>query len=284
MSVPFLKMNGLGNDFVVLDARARPVPMTEAAAARIADRLEGVGCDQVIVIEPPRGPADAFLRIYNQDGGEVAACGNASRCIAELLFAETGKDTVVLETAAGLLHCIPAEGGVTVDMGAPKFDWQDIPLAERMDTRTLDIKLGPIDKPVLFGPSAVNVGNPHCIFFVDDVAAHALDRFGPLIENHPLFPQRTNVSLAQVVKPDVIRLRVWERGVGITLACGTAACAVVPAAVRRQLASRKASVLLDGGALLIEWREANDHITMTGPTSLDYEDVLDDSYFKDFIS
>ena len=283
MSVPYRKMNGLGNDFIVLDARAADVPMSETIAARLADRLEGIGCDQVIVIEESRDD-DAFMRIFNRDGGEVSACGNAARCVAQLLFAEAGDDEVSIRTRAGRLLCTKVEENICVDMGLPKFGWQEIPLAERMDTRRLDIKLGPIDAPVLFGPSAVNVGNPHCIFFVDDVAKHDLEKFGPLIENHPLFPERANVSLAQVLQEDAIRLRVWERGVGLTKACGTAACAVVPAAVRRGLAGRKASVMLDGGALLIHWSDANDRIYMTGPAKLDYTDEIDDSYFSDSIA
>ncbi|HJP36366.1 MAG TPA: diaminopimelate epimerase, partial [Gammaproteobacteria bacterium] len=280
MTTPFKKMNGLGNDFVVLDARTRPITLTEASAARIADRANGIGCDQVIILENAEAPADTFMRIFNQDGREVTACGNATRCVARELIAETGKDKVIVETKAGFLRCYPAGDDVTVDMGVPKFEWQDIPLDERMDTRNIDIKLGPIDAPVFSGPSAVNVGNPHCIFFVDDVDAHDIYNIGPLVEFHPLFPEQTNVSLAQVKANDEIRLRVWERGVGVTRACGTAACAVVPAGVRKKLCGRNITVTLDGGPLTIEWRERDDHILMTGPVMLDYEGELEDSYMQ----
>ncbi len=280
MSVTFKKMNGLGNDFVVIDARTDKIVLSETAAARIADRKSGIGCDQVIVMEKGEAPADVFMRIYNQDGGEVAACGNAARCIAYLLFNETDGDKVIVETKAGLLRCTAAGPDITVDMGPPKFDWQDIPLTERMDTRFVDVKLGPIDNPVLMGPSTVNMGNPHCIFFVDDASAYDLEKFGPMVEFHPLFPERANVSLAQIVAPDAIRLRVWERGVGITKACGTAACAVVAAAARLGRTERQVSVMLDGGSLSIDWRENNDRIYMTGPATLDYEDILDASYFE----
>ncbi len=279
MTYPFKKMNGLGNDFVVLDARAEPIPMTPSIAAKIADRDAGIGCDQLILIERGRGGADAFMRIFNNEGGEVDACGNATRCVARELAEELNRDRVAIETNAGLLKCEVGDH-VTVDMGVPKFDWEDIPLAERMDTRMVDIKLGPIDNPVLHSPSAVNVGNPHCIFFVEDVSAHDLEKFGPLVENHPLFPERTNVSIATIENPVEIRQRVWERGVGVTKACGTAACAVVPAAVRNGLSERTATVTLDGGPLTIEWRDADDHILMTGPTSFDYDGVLDASFFQ----
>ncbi len=280
MSAPFKKMNGLGNDFVVLDARDKAIPMSSAIAASIADRTSGAGCDQVIVMEKARAPADVFMRIYNQDGGEVAACGNATRCIAQVVMDEKGRDAITVETKAGRLACTRDGDMVTVDMGAPKFGWEEIPLAERMDTRLLDIRIGPIDAPILIGPSAVNVGNPHCIFFVEDASQYALEKFGPMIENHPLFPEQANVSLAQITAPGAMRLNVWERGVGLTKACGTAACAVVPAAVRKGLSPRKATVTLPGGALKIDWAERNDHIYMTGPASLDYEGALDASLFE----
>jgi len=280
MSVPFKKMNGLGNDFVVLDARDKALPMSGAIAAAIADRATGVGCDQLIILEKARATADVFMRIYNRDGGEVSACGNATRCIAQVLMEESARDAVTVETAAGCLTCTRSGVNITVDMGAPKFGWQEIPLAERMDTRLLDIRIGPIDAPVLIGPSAVNVGNPHCIFFVDDITRHDLERFGPLIENHPLFPEQTNVCLAEITAPGAIRLAVWERGAGLTKACGTAACAVVPAAARKSLSPRQAIVTLPGGALEIDWSQDNDHIFMTGPASLDYEATLDANLFE----
>ncbi len=277
MTQPFMKMNGLGNDFVVIDARQQPVSLNDAVVRAIADRTAGIGCDQLIVIEPGRDGAAAGMRIWNHDGGEVDACGNATRCVAQFLMEESGAGQVSIDTNAGRLVCTPAgDNLVTVDMGQPRFDWQDIPLAERMDTRNLDLRLGPIDDPVLFGPSAVNVGNPHCIFFVEDVNGHQLDKVGPMIENHMLFPERTNVSLVEIRSAGSFRQRVWERGVGITKACGTAACASVPAAARRRLAERVVDVELDRGVLHVEWRAADDHIFMTGPTQFDYAGDIDD--------
>lgn len=270
--LPFLKMNGLGNDFVIVDLRRKSGRMTPAAAQIIADRKEGVGCDQVITVEDRGG---AFMGVWNADGSEVEACGNAARCIGWLLMDEAGVEEAQFKTLAGLLRVERAgERRVTVDMGEPKFHWRQIPLSEQMDdTRFVDVKLGPIDNPVLWGPSAVNMGNPHCIFFVKDADAQALDRFGPLVENHPLFPERTNVGVAEVKGDHLIRLRVWERGAGITKACGTGACAALVAAHRRRLTARKATVMLDGGPLAIEWREDN-HVTMTGPVAFEFEGVL----------
>jgi len=279
MSVAFYKMNGLGNDFVVLDARARKLALGAETARRIGDRHRGVGFDQLLVIEPANGKGDFGLRIWNPDGSETGACGNGTRCVADLLLSETKKASLTLATLGGLLQCTrEADGRVTVDMGEPKLDWQDIPLAERMDTRTLDIKVGPIDKPVLSLPSAVNMGNPHCIFFVDNADAHDLAKVGPMLEYHPLFPERANISLAQVKSKSEIRLRVWERGTGQTLACGSAACAATVAAARRRLTDRNVTIVLDGGALDITWREDN-HVLMTGPTELNYTGELSDRYF-----
>ncbi|MGK2872000.1 MAG: diaminopimelate epimerase [Alphaproteobacteria bacterium] len=274
----FIKMHGLGNDFVIIDLRQQTLAVDPALIRRITDRRRGVGGDMLITMGPPRNPrAQIFMGIYNADGSEVNACGNANRCIARLMMEETGKQQIVIETNAGLLQCWAGEGGlITVDMGAPKFEWQDIPLEERMDTRGIDIKIGPIDSPVLAFPSAVNMGNPHCIFFVPDVAAHDPERIGPLVENHLLFPERTNVGFAQIRARNDIRLRVWERGVGVTQACGTAACAVVAAAARtgKNLADRKVRVELDGGVLEIDWREADDHIYMTGPATHSFRGML----------
>lgn len=279
MGVAFYKMNGLGNDFVVLDARARKLALGADAARRIGDRHRGVGFDQLLVIEPANGKGDFSLRIWNPDGSETGACGNGTRCVADLLLSETKKASLTLATLGGLLQCTrEPDGRVTVDMGEPKLDWQDIPLAERMDTRTLDIKVGPIDKPVLSLPSAVNMGNPHCIFFVENAEAHDLVKIGPMLEFHPLFPERANISLAQVRSKSEIRLRVWERGAGQTLACGSAACAATVAAARRRLTDRKVTIVLDGGALDITWREDN-HVLMTGPTELNYTGELSDRYF-----
>ncbi|MGD9868993.1 MAG: diaminopimelate epimerase [Hyphomicrobiales bacterium] len=272
----FRKMNGLGNDFVVLDGRAAPFRPSEAQVRRIADRERGVGCDQLIVLEPSPEGADACMRIYNSDGGEVEACGNAARCIAQLLAAETGRSRVTIETAPAVLGAqVHGDGTVTIDMGEPRFRWDQIPLAEEFhDTTGIELQVGPIDAPVLHTPSVVNVGNPHCIFWVGDVAAHDLARIGPILEHHPLFPERANISLAQVTAPGAITLKVWERGAGLTRACGTAACAAAVAAARKKLTGRDVTVTLPGGPLRILWRDDN-HILMTGPAQLDYEAELD---------
>lgn len=279
--IPFIKMHGLGNDFVVIDTRANRFDTGAANVRAVADRRLGVGCDQLIIIAPPRASGgDVFMGIYNADGEEVDACGNATRCIARLLMDEAGRDRVTVETNIGLLACRDGgDGMIVVDMGSPRFDWEDIPLEERMDTRHVDIKIGPIDAPVLAFPSAVNVGNPHCIFFVENIATHDPTAIGPMVENHPMFPQRTNVSFAQIRARDDIRVRVWERGVGMTRACGTAACAVVAAAARsdKDLADRTARVELDGGVLQIDWREADGHIHMTGPTAISFRGEFDPS-------
>jgi diaminopimelate epimerase len=271
----FRKMNGLGNDFVVLDGRARPLALATEAVKAIADRTAGIGCDQLIALEPSKN-ADVFMRIWNADGGEVSACGNAARCVAALVAEERGRSDVKVETEAGVLDAtVNKDGTVTVDMGTPRFDWQDIPLAEPFaDTRYIELQVGPIDAPVLHSPSVVNVGNPHCIFFVYDVDAYDLARFGPMLEHHPLFPERANISLAQVTASDALKLRTWERGAGLTQACGTAACAAAVAAARLKRAGRKVKVSLPGGDLLIEWRKGDGHILMTGPYSLDFEGTL----------
>ncbi len=270
--LPFRKMNGLGNDFVVIDLRRSKARMTPDAARTIADRTQGAGCDQVITIEDRDG---IFMGVWNADGSEAGACGNAARCVGAILMDQSGETGVAFETLSGEISAARvADRRVAVDMGTPKFHWRQIPLAEEVqDTRFIDVKLGPIDKPVLWGPSAVNMGNPHCIFFVDDAEAQALGRFGPMIENHPIFPERANVSVAEVRGRHYIRLRVWERGAGVTKACGTAACAAVVAASRRRLTGRKATVELDGGILAIEWRD-DDHVIMTGPYELEFEGVL----------
>jgi diaminopimelate epimerase len=280
-TIAFRKMNGLGNDFVVLDARAASLPLGPAEASAIADRAKGVGCDQVIVLEPSRR-ADVFMRIWNADGGEVGACGNAARCVAALIAAELARFDVTIETASSTLSAlVNGDGSVTIDMGTPRFNWQEIPLAEPFhDTRRIELQVGPIDAPLLHTPSVVNVGNPHCIFFVEDADAHDLARFGPMLEHHPLFPERANISLAEVTAPDALKLRTWERGAGLTRACGTAACAAAVAAARRGLTGRKVRVSLPGGDLLIEWRQDDDHILMTGPFAHDYEGTLPLSLFE----
>ena len=271
----FRKMNGLGNDFVVLDHRNGGFAINEETARAIADRQAGIGCDQLIAMYPSRR-ADTAMRIWNNSGGEVESCGNATRCIADLLFAETGKDTVLVDTKGGLLVCTRADDGrITADMGAPRFDWQDIPLAEEFhNTRNIELQIGPIDDPVLHTPSVVNVGNPHAVFWVDDLDVVDLSRTGPLLEHHPIFPQGANISLARVISRDEIEVRVWERGAGLTRACGTAACAVAVCAARKDLAGRKVAIILPGGVLDIDWRKSDDHILMTGPVAHEFEGVL----------
>jgi diaminopimelate epimerase len=275
--VPFRKMNGLGNDFLVVDARAEKVRPAPEVIRRLADRKSGVGFDQFITIERGRTPADAFMRIDNADGGEVEACGNATRCIGRLIMDETGKEMVGIETVAGLLFARPATTAdlISVDMGIPKFGWQDIPLAEEFrDTRVIELQIGPIDAPILHSPSVANVGNPHAIFWVDDVDAIDLAKVGPLLENHPIFPQRANITVAHVTAPDAITIRTWERGVGLTRACGTAACATLVSAARTNRTGRSAIITLPGGTLLIEW-DARDHIWMTGPAELEFTGMFD---------
>jgi diaminopimelate epimerase len=273
----YLKMNGLGNDFVVVDARAQDFKISEDQVRKVSNRNSGLGCDQLIIMEAPQTEgADVFMRIYNAEGGEVDACGNASRCVAGWLGEQLGKDRIEIETNAGLLIGQVVGETVTVDYGPPRFDWQLIPLAEEFrDTRGIELQIGPIDAPVLHTPSVVNVGNPHAVFWVkDDPDNYDLHLFGPLLENHPMFPERANIELAQVLSPERIKVRVWERGAGLTKACGTGAMAVAVCAARKGLTGRKVTVELPGGPLLIEWRESDSHILMTGPWTLDGEDVF----------
>jgi diaminopimelate epimerase len=276
-SIPFRKMNGLGNDFVVIDARARARALVPETVQVIADRKEGIGCDQLIALEPSKR-ADVFMRIWNADGGEVGACGNAARCVAALVASERSRPDISIETESGVLGAVVnGDGSVTIDMGAPRFAWDEIPLSEPLsDTREVALE----DFPDLPTASMVNVGNPHCIFFVDDVDAHDLARLGPALEHHPLFPERANISLVQVLGPDALKVRTWERGAGLTRACGTAACAAAVAAARRDLVGRKVTVALPGGALEIEWRESDGHVLMTGPYALDYEGTLPAKLFQ----
>lgn len=276
--IPFLKMNGLGNDFVVWDAREAPVRLDRQAIRRIGARDGGIGFDQMITVERSPGGADAFMRIHNRDGSEVDACGNATRCIGRLLMEENGSAAATIETNAGLLKASATDSPrrVTVDMGRPRFAWNEIPLAEEFhDTRAIELQIGPIDAPILHTPSVVNVGNPHAIFWVRDLDAYDLSRIGPMLENHPMFPERANISLAHVLSGDEVEVRVWERGVGLTQACGTAACAVGVAAARDRRTGRKVRVHLPGGPLDIEWRESDDHILMTGDTEVEFEGLLD---------
>lgn len=273
-------MNGAGNRFGVFDARDTPsFAMTEKLAKSVAAMngpMGAKGADQIIIMRQPKSDqADIFMEIWNQDGFEVDACGNASRCIPWLVMEETGKDKITLETNAGLLFT-ERKGShrVAVDMGKPKLEWTEIPLKEYMDTHVVDVKVGPIDNPILSRPGAVNMGNPHCVFFVENAETIAADKIGPMIEFHPLFPEQANVGFAQIRGQDDIRLRVWERGAGLTQACGTGACAALVAAHRQGLTGRKASVKMDGGTLEIEWRESDDHVIKTGPVELEYEGEL----------
>jgi diaminopimelate epimerase len=272
----FRKMNGLGNDFAVLDARLSGLRVDAVYAQRIADRSSGVGCDQVIVIEPSQR-ADAFMRILNPDGSEVDACGNGTRCVAALLAVEHGRNDVSIETGAGILRgTVRADGAVTIDMGPPRLGWQDIPLARAFDdTATLDMSFDGGEAGPLGAPGAVNMGNPHCVFVVAELERYDLATIGPRIEHDPMFPERANVSLVQVLGDSAIRLAVWERGAGLTRACGTAACAAAVTTARKGLTGRKVSVGLPGGNLEIEWRTEDDHILMTGPWQLDYEGVFE---------
>jgi diaminopimelate epimerase len=278
----FIKMNGLGNEIVVVDLRRTQTAITPAEA-RAAAQQEGVPYDQLMALHAPRAPGtDAYVRIYNNDGSEVGACGNGMRCIASLLFQESGKDAATFETKAGLLNCWKADasGLVTVDMGMPRFRWDEIPLAEEFrDTRSIELQIGPIDKPVLHSPSAVNMGNPHAIFWVDDVQAYDLERFGPLLENHPIFPERANITLAAIKSREHIVIRTWERGAGLTKACGTAACAAAVAAARLKRTDRKVTVTLPGGDLVVEWRESDDHVMMTGPVAFEFKGHFDPVLF-----
>lgn len=271
----FRKMNGLGNDFVVLDARSRALAIDEAKARAIADRKTGIGCDQVIVLEASK-TADVRMRIWNNEGFEVESCGNASRCIADLIFAEKHKDKATIDTKGGFLMAEKAgDGLVRIDNGAPRFDWKDIPLSEKFhDTRHIELQVGPIDAPLIHSPSVVNVGNPHCIFWVKNLDIVDLAKVGPMLEHHPLFPERANITLARVDAKDHVTIRVWERGAGLTRACGTAACAVMAAGFRLRMVGPKATVTLPGGDLLMERRDSDGHILMTGPVSYDFEGEL----------
>lgn len=268
----FLKMHGLGNDFVVFDARKQGFALSADTARAIADRRLGVGCDQVIVIERGRSGIDAAMRIINADGNEVEACGNATRCIAQLLFEEQDVLRVTIDTPGGELVCTDAGGGdVTVDMGQPRFDWKDIPLAASTDTNRFELK---VDTSHLEA-AAVSTGNPHCVLFVEDAEKSPVGTLGPQIENHPMFPRRTNVEFVSAIDRGTLRMRVWERGAGITKACGTGACASAAAALRRGIADAKVRVLLDGGPLVIETRASDGHLLMTGPSTLSFRGDID---------
>ena len=271
----FTKMNGLGNEIVVVDMRAAPAPIATSDARAAA---ASVAFDQLMALYPPRTPGtEAYVRIYNNDGSESGACGNGMRCIAALACAGTGKDAVSFETSAGVSVCRKAGPELfTVDIGKPRFRWDEIPLNEPFaDTRAIELQIGPIDAPVLHSPSVVNVGNPHAIFWVADVAAHDLAAIGPLLENHPIFPERANITLAAIASREHILVRTWERGAGLTRACGSAACAAAVCAARTGRTERKATVTLPGGDLSIEWRQSDDHVLMTGPVEFEFEGRFD---------
>ncbi|WP_304186315.1 diaminopimelate epimerase [Phenylobacterium aquaticum] len=270
MSRPFLKMNGLGNDFVVVEARTAPFDPSQDEVRKICDRTAGIGCDQLVSLERS-AKGDARVRFWNADGDEVGACGNASRCVGWLLMEAGGTDTAVLDTRGGLLRATRAgDHRVSVDMGEPRLAWTDIPLAEEMDTKGIELQVGPIDAPILHTPGCVSMGNPHVVFFVPDAELAPVREVGPMIEHHHLFPEGVNVGFAQVKARDRIRLKVWERGAGLTRACGTGACAALVACARRGLTDRKATLELDGGELTIEWRESDGHVIMTGPLELEF--------------
>lgn len=262
--IPFRKMHGLGNDFVVFDARQQPLELNQQQLARVADRHFGVGCDQVVLLLPPPAGADVGVRFYNADGSPAEACGNATRCVARLLFGETGKKAVVIRSLVGELHArLLDDGLISVDMGAPRLGWQDIPLAREMDTLRLDYEMGGYREP-----TAVSMGNPHVVFFVEDVEKVDLRGLGPRIEHDPLFPERTNVQFVERLPDGVLRHRIWERGAGATHASGSSACAVIVAAVRRGIIEGRSALLHQpGGTLRMEWREDNGHVQMTGPAS-----------------
>lgn len=277
-NVPFAKMNGLGNQIIVADMRGRMDKVSAGAAVALAADA-ATHFDQIMVIHDPRAQGtDAYIDILNADGSRAQACGNGTRCVVQALAAETGQSTFTFQTLAGILSAQEHEDGlITVDMGKPKLAWQDIPLSEEFrDTRMVELQIGPIDDPILHSPSVASMGNPHAIFWVDgDVWSYELDKFGPMLEHHHLFPERANISLAQVTSRDHMNIRTWERGAGLTGACGSAACAAVVSAIRTRRTGRKVAVTVPaGGDLLIEWKD-NDHVLMTGPAAWEFSGTLD---------
>ncbi|WP_406872981.1 diaminopimelate epimerase [Aminobacter sp. P9b] len=275
---PFAKMNGLGNEIIVADMRGRADRVAPAAAIALAAD-PATKFDQIMAIHDPRTPGTVnYIEIINADGSHAQACGNGTRCVVQALAAETGQKVFTFETVAGILNAEEhADGSISVDMGAPRFGWQDIPLAEEFrDTRAIELQIGPIDAPVLHSPSVASMGNPHAIFWVDnDVWSYDLDRFGPLLENHPIFPERANISIAQVTSRETLNLRTWERGAGLTLACGSATCAAAVSAARTGRTGRTVTVTVpSGGTLQIDWR-ADDHVVMTGPAEWEFSGSFD---------
>ena len=281
----FVKMNGIGNEIVVVDLRADTPRAGVIAAdeARAAASPAGAPYDQLMALYPPRTPGtDAFIRIYNNDWSEAGACGNGMRCVATIVSDANGKKALTFETNAGILNAWKNDNGqFTIDMGKPRFAWNEIPLAEEFrDTRMIELQIGPIDAPVLHSPSVVNMGNPHAIFWVDDPYAYDLEKFGPLLENHPIFPDRANITLAHIVDREHIVMRTWERGAGLTRACGSAACATAVAAARLKRTERKVHMTLPGGELVIEWRASDDHVLMTGPVEFEFNGTFDPKLFQ----
>ncbi|MBH68020.1 MAG: diaminopimelate epimerase [Rhodospirillaceae bacterium] len=265
MDIPFIKMHGLGNDFVIIDNRSMNLDKACLNIPKIADRRRGIGFDQLLILSTAQSGGDILMEITNPDGSIAEACGNGTRCVAQLLMTETGLDTVIVETIAGMLSCNRVAGHlVTVDMGRALTSWHEIPLARDADTLNVKLKNAPFDNC-----TCVNIGNPHAVFFTEDCGEIPLEKVGPIIENHEIFPERTNVEFATILSPNKIRMRVWERSAGITTACGSGACAVLVAAVRKQFVSSKADVILDGGTLSVEWTKDN-RVLMTGPTSMSY--------------
>jgi diaminopimelate epimerase len=271
-ALDFVKMHGLGNDFVILDARDHVLTLDTGAARAICDRHRGVGCDQILIVEPARNAGTAFMRIRNADGSEAEACGNGARCVAWLLMGQNKTDRVVLETLGGPITAERAgDHRIAVDMGEPRLGWREIPLAQDCDTLHVPLSLGPLTDPV-----CTNMGNPHATFFVPDLAAIDIATLGPTLEHDPMFPARANIGVAQIVSPKRIRVRVWERGDGLTLACGSGACATLVAAARRGLTERHAEIVADGGTLEIEWRQDN-HVIMTGAVATSFRGTIDPS-------
>lgn len=272
VSITFRKMNGLGNEIVVLDLRGRDVAVTPEQAARIAENPR-TRFDQLMVLSAPRSAGTlAYVTIFNTDGSVAGACGNGMRCVGLTVHAMSGQAHQTFETEAGLLHVdVDGPDRIAVDMGRPRFGWEDIPLRDPFaDTRRIELQIGPIDDPILHTPSVCSMGNPHAIFWVDDVDAYDLKSVGWLLENHPIFPEGANISLCQVISPTRARLRTWERGAGMTQACGSAACAALVSGVRLERLERSAEIIVPGGPLSITWR-ADDHVIMTGPAELEYE-------------
>lgn len=274
---PFAKMNGLGNQIIVADMRGRADRVLPAAAVALAAD-PATKFDQIMAIHDPRlGGTDHYIEIINCDGTQAQACGNGTRCVVQALAAETGRQTFTFETLAGVLTAQEhADGLIAVDMGEPRFGWQDIPLSEEFqDTRAIELEIGPLGEPVLHSPSVASMGNPHAIFWADkDVWSYDLERFGPLLENHPLFPERANISVAQILSRTEMTLRTWERGAGLTRACGSAACAAAVSAMRLRRMDRMITVHVPGGPLGIEWRDDN-HVVMTGPAEWEFSGTFD---------